>query len=200
MKKILLLAFAAQLSMLLNAQVLVPEKETIANADAGHIEIEVEKSLDGYNSFPIGNKGVLLTYKSAEKKKGGFYDFNITNYDTAFNEVAKYSVQVPKEFTIVEYLNEKECGYILLAKDLLDHPRPGKRKPSFQRSYFFDYTIIKIDLNTNKLTTYNGTNNRALFLTEMKVVDGKVILIGKKGASEKTKSTNMTNTRKTHWG
>ncbi len=192
MKKILLLAFAAQLSMLLNAQVLVPEKETIANADAGHIEIEVEKSLDGYNSFPIGNKGALLTYKSAEKKKGGFYDFNITNYDTAFNEVAKYSVQVPKEFTIVEYLNEKECGYILLAKDLLDHPRPGKRKPIFQRSYFFDYTIIKIDLNTNKLTTYNGTNNRALFLTEMKVVDGKVILIGKKGASEKKINTVQT--------
>jgi hypothetical protein len=66
MKKILLLAFAVQLSIMLNAQVLVPEKETIANSDAGHKEIEVEKSLDGYNSFPIGNKGILLAYKSVE--------------------------------------------------------------------------------------------------------------------------------------
>jgi hypothetical protein len=105
MKKILLLAFAAQLSILLNAQVLVPEKETIANSDAGHKEIEVEKSLDGYNSFPIGNKGVLLTYKSVEKKKSGFYDFNITNYDTVFNEVAKYNVLVPKDYSIIEYLS-----------------------------------------------------------------------------------------------
>jgi hypothetical protein len=192
MKKILLLAFAVQLSMLLNAQVLVPEKETIANSDAGHKEIEVEKSLDGYNSFPIGNKGVLLAYKSVEKKKSGFYDFNITNYDTAFNEVAKYNVLVPKEYSIIEYLTEKECGYFLLANDLLERKLASKKRPTFQNSYFFDYTIVKIDLNTNKLTTYNGTNNRALFLNEMKVVDGKVILIGRQGASERKINTVQT--------
>ncbi|MFA9214341.1 MAG: hypothetical protein ACEQSR_10925 [Candidatus Methylacidiphilales bacterium] len=192
MKKILLLALATQLSILLNAQVLVPEQDTILNSDAGHKEIEVEKSLDGYNSFPIGNKGVLLTYKSAEKKKGGFYEFNITNFDTAFNEVAKYSVLVPKEYTIVEYLTEKECGYLLLANDLLNRNGAAKKRPTFQHSYFFDYTIVKIDLNTNKLTTYNGTNNRALFLNEMKVVDGKVILLGKQGASERKINTVQT--------
>lgn len=75
---------------------------------------------------------------------------------------------------------------------MLERKLASKKRPTFQNSYFFDYTIVKIDLNTNKLTTYNGTNNRALFLNEMKVVDGKVILIGRQGASERKINTVQT--------
>lgn len=178
-KTIFLITLLISCRFFVNAQTNETNEDDQEIIDEGHFDLVVEEAKGDYQTYPIGKYGVLFCYKSVEKNKSGLFDFNITKLDTSFVEHFKMSEGIPKDYEVIDFKNENQFAYFLLADD-----KNSRISPFFMDAYFHEYTLLKVNVVTKESTVFRGKTSRAFFLKEMILDKGIVTLVGKSGASE----------------
>jgi len=130
------------------------------------VEIEAKLNSDNYVVIPFGAKGVLLFCQSNENLDKSNNKWEFTLYNTDFKEVWTKEEAVLKDLEYKDF--DYNSRYLYL---LLENSKSVSAKGSLQ--------ILKIDVDSATIKTFNTTNPLKSVVTNFKVINDVAMLSGR---------------------
>ena len=151
---------------------------SFAQNNSNRIELELE-DVSNHHIIPIDDKGLIVAYETETKSGKGMVELKFDKYGTNLNKIKSITESVDKSYLMLDYVQDSSAVYFLYT----DQYGSVKSNAAAGLTMFKKFTVFKLDLKTDNVTTYNGMFPNCFYYRGIKLMKGVVYLGGGLGPS-----------------